>query len=240
MPYTKQSQTIARLPNPVRLRFPTLFSPKPIMLGGQPKGDPFFSAGLVIPNDDTENVTTLQEAIKQIAGAAWADVTAPSQFHWPLQWGPTAYPNDANLENCWVLNANAKADNQPAVLKFGAQQGMYIPVTEAEQHLVFSGCEAYVSLGLFSYQNSPTVGGIGCGLNLVLLTQRDVGRFDSRVSASQAFGDLDPSQFGPASGAPAPQGMPQAPAPQGMPQAPTSAPAPAPAQAGAPKMPWES
>jgi hypothetical protein len=122
---------------------------------------------------------------------------------------------------------------------------------ETERWMVFSGCEAFVSIGFFTYQPSAKNGGIGAGLNAVFLTGRDVGRFDSRVSATTAFADVA-KQYAASPAAPPPGSMPGgdpygAPPPAGPSGPPGSSGAPvlddpygAPPPAADPgKAPWE-
>jgi hypothetical protein len=177
----------------VRLGFPNLLEANPVTYNGQPKGDPIYSARIVIHKDQAETVELIKRMMDEIAREAWKDAPAPSEFHWALQWGPQAYPGDKNVEDCWVMNANARLNSPPEVVKPSNQPGVFLaldPHNPADRNLVFSGMEAYVSIGLFAYQSTAREGGIGCGLNAVLCTGRDVGRFDSRVSANTAFANV--------------------------------------------------
>jgi hypothetical protein len=205
MPFRKANHTFAPI-GPVRLSFPQLFEAKPVTFQGQPKGDPIFNARIVIPKDHPM-VPEIQRVSKELAAQSWADVAPPAQFHWALQWGPQAYPNDENLADCWIINANARAESPPQVTKAGPQGQVLTVNPETERWMVFSGCEAFVSIGFFTYQPSAQNGGIGAGLNAVFLTGRDVGRFDSRVSATTAFADVA-KQYAASPAAPPPGSMP--------------------------------
>lgn len=201
MPYKKSSFSIARLPRPVRLRFPNLFEAKPIVKNGQAIGAPIFSAGLVVPADHTDVVEVFQNAQAAIVNQSWPGENLPPAFHWAFAPAEMVAPKDANCAGCYLANANAKADRPPQVFMrnpaFDPAKPQdpitnppRIPIPVDQRHLVYSGVEAWVSIGLYSYAMSATNLGIGCGLNQVLITGRDLGRFDGRVTEQEAFGDL--------------------------------------------------
>lgn len=188
----KASVQVKRTAQAIRLAFPDLFEPRQVVMNGKPSGDPRFSARLVIHNTQKSVLDQLRAAIEEVRAKAWPDGQTPMQFREPLVEAKVVYPKDPNLKDCWVVNAAAKENNPPQVVR--RMNGMNIaldPNNPTDRQLVFSGMEAYVSIGFFSYQMTPTTGGIGCGLNAVLVTQRDVGRFDSRISADDAFDDVD-------------------------------------------------
>lgn len=191
MPYQKASETIKHTVEPVRLAFPDLFEPRQVTIAGKPTGDPRYSARIVIHESQTEVLEQLRKAIAAVKAKAWADGNLPSQFHEPLVEAALAYPKDANLVGCWIVNANARANSPPQVVR--KDRGRLIdlnPDNPADRQMVYSGMQAVVSVGLFSYQTTAQAGGIGCGLNAVLATGEDVGRFDARITAASAFGDL--------------------------------------------------
>ena len=204
MPYKKATHTFNRLSAPGRLAFPTLFAPERIKIQGQPTGDPRYSARLVIHKDNTAVLQEIEAALEKIAAEAWADIPRPVNFHWPLKNAAVAYPNDGNLTDCFVINTKARQESPPSVMRWGPNgELLTIRAGSSDMAMVFSGCEAYVSCAFYSYQTTSQNGGIGAGLNAVLVTGRDVGRFDARITGAAAFGDLAmPADM--ASGAPAP------------------------------------
>lgn len=182
---------------PVRLRFPTLFVPEQVKLNGVPKGDPLFSAGLVIKGNPVL-VEQIRSAQERLVTASWQGVPVPQKFRWALQWGPDVYPGDPNLEGCCIVNSNTRHDMPPEVYKIlstGPAGRVHAPVPDNEQWRVFSGAQAWVNIGLYTYQNSMTSGGIAAGLNIVFLTGKDVGRFDAKVNASAVLAALPDEAF---------------------------------------------
>lgn len=190
-----------------RLSFPTLWEPKAIMLQGKPTGDPKYSCNIVIPNDSfhADTIKAIQAEEERLLAIAWPN-GVPQNARRALQWGPTAHPKDANLADCWVMHAYAKADSPPQV-------GVYHPDTkvfdawtrETGQSRTYSGAEAHVSCGLYAYEYSSLSLGLGVGLNMVWLTERPMPRFDSRQTPDTAFGDGPSGNAPPAlEGAPPP------------------------------------
>ena len=191
MPYKKANRQIKRTSTPVRLSFPELFEPRVPVINGKPSGDPKFSARIVIPASNTQLLAEVERLIEEVKNEAWADGGVPMKFETPLKDANRAYPQDANIKDCFVLNGKSVASSPPIVVKAGPIKGKPVPVDpSSDRSLIFSGMEAYVSIALYSYLNTPADGGIAVGLNAVYVTQRDVGRFDSRVSAESAFGDI--------------------------------------------------
>lgn len=172
-----------------RLSFPKVWRPEQIQIGGRPKGDPKFSACIVIPNSQAEMIKQIQAAEKEIIAKAWPDNDAPGKFHHALQNGSVARPNDPNLADAWIINAYASADSPPDIVESGTSPGQYIRLdAEKDQQKVYSGAEAHVSIGLFAYQSTANEGGIGAGLNVLCMTGREFPRFDNRQTAASAFG----------------------------------------------------
>jgi hypothetical protein len=236
MAYKKESFQMTV--GPCRLAFPTLFHPEQVKLNGVPKGDPIYSARLVFEPDcpvlariDAEMRRIAEEAWPAPAQGE-TRARFPSSFWWPIQQGSQAYPNDAHAQGKVVINASSKAFEKssdssrdhapdgvnqyhrklppPEVYTVVNHSGQMIPVSlpKDERFKVFSGCEAFVNVGFFTFQNSVNDGGIGVGLNIVYLTGRDVGRFDARVTAAAGLAGLPPDAFSFGPQAPVPLGVP--------------------------------
>ncbi len=194
---------------PCRLAFPNLFNPEPVKLSGISKGDPIYSARLVFEPDNPV-LAKIEAEMKRIAAEAWSDGRYPSSFWWPIQQGSQAHPNDPNVQGKVFINASTSMDRPPEVYTVANHGGQMVPVALPgnEQFKVFSGCEAFVNVGVFTFSNSATDGGIGVGLNIVYLTGRDVGRFDARVGAAGGLAGLSPDAFSFGPQAPVPVGVP--------------------------------
>ncbi len=194
-----------------RLSFPVVWEPKPVKIGGIPKGAPIFSATVVIENcpEHAATIQKIQQNEDEIIAEAWPD-GAPVGLKRALKWGPHAHPNDRNLTNAYVLHANAKQEDPPQVVMEDPPSSGIARALGAEEGrpLVYSGCEAHVSVGLFAY-GANAEGGVGCALNMVMVTGRRFGRFDNRASANDVLANL-PSTAPP----PAPAGATPPPAPQ--------------------------
>ena len=147
----------------VRLGFPNIWEAKPIMMNGRPKGDPIFSAQVVIDAYDPNlaaMVQKIQQAENEIIAIAWPN-GVPAVFKKGLMWGPEVHPKDKNVATSWVLHANAKAEDPPqVVMENPPGSGVTVPLTkETARDLVYSGCEAHVGIGLFDYTRSAGDGG---------------------------------------------------------------------------------
>jgi hypothetical protein len=194
---------------PTRLAFPKLFTPEAVKLNGVPKGDPIYSARLVF-EPDCPVLARIDAEMKRISAEAWPDGRYPNSFWWPVQQGSQASPNDPNVQGKVIINTSTSMERPPevyTVTNHGGQM-MPIPLPKDEQFKVFSGCEAFVNVGFYTFSNSANDGGIGVGLNIVYLTGRDVGRFDARVSAAAGLVGISPDAFSFGPQAPVPVGVP--------------------------------
>jgi hypothetical protein len=189
MPYTKTSRQIPCLSEPVRLAFPELLEPKIPVINGRPAGDPKFSARIVISKSQTGLIQEIDTILREILAAAWPE-GAGNQLHWPLVDADQAYPDDANIAGCMVINASANQNSPPQLMKFGANGVQVALNSQADRAMIYSGMEVWASIGFFSYNTSAQSYGIGCGLNALLLTGVDRGRFDSRINAATAFANV--------------------------------------------------
>ncbi len=198
MPYQKANVSVPHLVEPVRLRFPALWEPKPVMLDGRPTGDPIYSAGIVIYAEQAQLLQQITQIQKQIATNAWISqgLDIPPGFRWALKTKAEAAPKDTNLpEDAFILNAYQKDLSSPPEMYMRDPQGNLVLLDpERHRNLIFSGVQVWASVGFFSYNKSMQNQGIGCGLNSILITGRDVGRYDAKMSGEQAFGDIPQDQ----------------------------------------------
>jgi hypothetical protein len=169
----------------------------------------------VIPADSPV-VAQIKEILTKLANTSFpGQGIATPGMHLPLS-DPAKHPKDSqdpNYQGMMLLNCSAKQNNPPQVVK--RVNGQYIAINpDTERALIYSGMESYVSVGFFTYFTSGTSFGIGCALNLVLVTGHDVGRFDGRATAESAFAGLP--QGADFSAAPPPP-PPATPAPQQAP-----------------------
>ena len=224
-----------------RLGYPHLREAVPIMTGGRPKGEPRYTVELHLNDsvtlaDGRPLILTLQQEIVAAAEKLWPDParrppcqaqpggdptlwrSADRSLRLPLVWGPAENPDDAHAVG-WILKAAAKQDAPPYVMRY--EGNVPAIIGEHEWGLVYPGAEAHVNLSIYAYAD----GGVACGLNGVLLTGRDLGRFDSRPSASQMFGGLPgPNEMPAVPGAQHPTAQTATPQPPANPSPPTANP----------------
>jgi len=196
MAFQKASANYTTKTEPVRLAFPKLFEPQAILINGQPQGDPRFSAMAVIPKT-SPIIAEIKQIITGIAQQSFPQqgIATPG-MHLPLidPAQHSKHSQDANYTDCMLLSMSAKQNSPPQVLK--RINGQFVALDpNTERALVYSGMEAYLAVGFFTYFTSSTSFGVGCALNMVLITGRDVGRFDGRATADSAFGDIAGADF---------------------------------------------
>lgn len=193
------------IPN-VRLGYPKLFKPETIIENGRPTGAPRFGVNLHLPND----LALIQQCQRSVHAAyteKWPDannrppltVNPSDPMTWfnknhqtgmrssgirvPLVWGPAEWPEDPNAADTWILVC-ASPENSPPVVVNHLKQPVQDPT------LAYPGAEAYANVSFYGYARSGGLG-VGCGINGVMLTGRDVGRFDSKPTMEQMFGDVN-------------------------------------------------
>jgi len=111
----------------------------------------------------------------------------------PLVYGPAEWPSDPNAKG-WILICSARSDrDRPPYVK--KVNGMNVALDDQkERHLIYPGAEAHAGVGFYWYSNVST--GVGCGLNGLCFTMRDLGRFDSKPTVDDMFGDVPDSAAG--------------------------------------------
>jgi hypothetical protein len=108
----------------------------------------------------------------------------------PLVYGPAEWPSDPNAKG-WILLTSAPGDrDRPPMVK--KVNGMNVALNDqTERHLIYPGAEAHAGVGFYWYAKGET--GVGCGINGLCFTLRDLGRFDSKPTVEDMFGDVPDS-----------------------------------------------
>ena len=188
-----------------RLGFPKLWEPAAVTQNGRPLDGsrPRFSCNLHISDQDAVKV---QLAIREAIEAKWPDPkkrphvsVTKDPMTWfnknhktgaksagmrlPLVWGPAEWPDDSNATG-WVLITSSPENSPPAVVE--KIRGMNVSVEERAK--VYPGAEAHAYVGIYGYSMGQE--GVACGLNGILLTGNEMGRFDSRPTVDQMFGGI--------------------------------------------------
>lgn len=183
------------------LSYPHLFQPRAVQQGDEPK----YSASILIRKDDPQ-VAQIQQAVETEKANGFPS-GFPANAKCAFKDGAVAYPEDPAMHNFYIISANAKADQRPALVDASLQ-----PVVNPSD--VYAGAVAWCAINFFSYSKQISKG-VGCGLNGVMLTgeEGELGRLDGRPTVEQMFGGVGGAPTAaPQAAAPAPV-APQAPAP---------------------------
>lgn len=178
-----------------------------------PGDDPKFSSAILIHKSDPQ-IAEIQRIVDTEKANGFPN-GFPVKGKCFFKDAAVEHPDQPEIKDYMVLNANAKADQKPALVDANLQ-----PITNPAD--VFAGGIAWFSLNSFSY-NKPVNQGVGCGLNGVMVTGEmgPLGRLDGRPSVESMFGDMATGNA-----TPAPAAAQAVPAP--MAPTPPTAPAPAP------------
>lgn len=148
--------------------------------------EPKYSTAILIPKTEKGII----EKIKQIQNSLKAEVAAsnggklPTGFKIPMKDGDALNADgerekDDNYKGMYYFNCSSKT--KPTILDKNRQ-----PILNSEE--VYSGMWGYVNVNFYTFNNVSR--GIGVGLNHIMKT-RDDEPFASRVSADEAFKDLN-------------------------------------------------
>jgi len=170
---------------PVRLLFPNVFQPQPVVINGKTQGDPIYSALLLVREDQ---FNPFMEYAKAVAEAKFGS-DAIQSLAFPFKRGSEEKAKaeqkgkDGSIfEGMWVVKATTK--HQPTVVD---QNLNYIP--EIQSSRVYNGVEAYTELNFTSYDGiGANPNGIKAYLNKVL--SMETGERLGGRSAKDAFGDV--------------------------------------------------
>lgn len=198
------------------ISYPNLHQPRSVNPGDEPK----FSTAILIHKNDPQ-IAEIQRIVDTEKANAFPN-GFPVKGKCFIKDAAVEHPDQPQIKDYMVLNANAKADQKPALVDANLQ-----PITNPAD--VFAGGVAWFSLNSFPF-NKPVNQGIGCGLNGVMVTGEmgELGRLDGRPSVESMFGDMATGAAVPApaaaQAAPAAAQAAPAPAPMAPPAAPMAQP----------------
>ena len=144
----------------VRLSYANIFEPKSIN-----GSDPKYSVSLIIPKDDKQQVSVIEQAIKNAIEQDKSKLTGkngkvPANLKTPLRDGDVDRPDDEVYANSYFLNANSNAAPMVVGLEKDAASDKAIHLGSDE---VYSGCYARVSVNFYGFNTNGNVG-VACGL----------------------------------------------------------------------------
>lgn len=178
----KISETAVRL-GPVRFSYAYVFTPRKNEDGTPGK----YSVQLLIPKNDRAALELINNAINAAkqngVSSKWNGKMPPaSKLKTPLRDGDEEYPDDANYEGMYFMNASSATAPGVRVLENGA-------MSEAlDGDDFYSGCFGCATVNFFAYNNSGNMG-IAAGLNNVIKT-KDGEKLSGGHTAEEDFGDL--------------------------------------------------
>lgn len=151
-----------------------------------PSGDLKFSASILIPKDDKENLAAIDQAIKDATKKGVEDNkfsrAQAKSLRLPLRDGSEEHESGARgkeYDGHFFLNANS--NRQPGTVDEKRQ-----PIIDVNDF--YSGCFGHAHVNFFPY-NTAGNRGIGVGLNNLMKT-KDGDRLDGRKSAEDAFSEF--------------------------------------------------
>ena len=169
----------------VRFSYANVFSPRKKDDGTDDK----YSIQLLIPKEDATAKKLIDGAIEAAKQAGvsgkWNGKLPPaSKLKLPLRDGDEEFPEDANYEGMWFLNASTPLTNKPGVRVL--EEGQIVEALDEDDF--YSGCWGCAAINFFAYNTSGNQG-IAAGLNNCIKT-RDDKRLGGSRSAEQDFADL--------------------------------------------------
>lgn len=192
------------------LSYPHLFNARSV----NPGDDPKFSVSILIPKNDPQLHSILQE-IEIVKANGWPS-GFPANGKLPLKDCAVQWPNDPKIAGYYALQTSAAADRRPQVVDTSMN-----PIMDPSQ--VYPGCIAWVAVNLSAY-NTAVNKGVGAYVNGVMITGEEgpLGRLDNSQTPEQMFAGCG---VGAPVAAPAPNVAPIPPAPNMAPLAPPAPPA---------------
>lgn len=213
------------------LSFPKLFKAEQI----NGKGDPVFTAALLLDQNGVNQVWTLLQQFAQTAFPN-GEYNQPN-FHWPFSPANQNknYANNPRLASLHVMNAKSNEGYPPQVVDEARQ-------VVVDRGKIYAGCIVAAAVRFYSYTNMGK-SGIGCGLIAIMKQGDGESLGGDTPDANALFAGVQaqtpavtPMQGMPDMGQPAPMQQPQM-SPNGMP-APTAPVAQAPADNSMPTAPF--
>ncbi len=166
----------------VRLSYPALFEPR-----GFEGQEPKYSASIIIPKDDKENLKVIKQAIENakkvgLERGTWKGNKLPTNLKSPVRDGDTDRPDDDVYEGAYFINANSKF--APAVVGKEKDRATGKAITLGEED-VYAGCYVNVTINFYGYSAAGN-NGIAAGLGNVQ-KEADGENLGGRSSAESDF-----------------------------------------------------
>jgi len=159
---------------PVRIAFPSLFKPKPVMKGSD---DLKWQAALLLPPDYDKK--PLLACIKAVMLEKWGKVIKLTGRNMPIK--SCAEKDLAGYEDGWFY-VNTKSGYQPSVLDQRKQEVL-------DEDRIFAGCWCRFHLKAYAWDNQFGKG-VSFGLEAVQLVRTDE-RLGGRKPATEVFGEIE-------------------------------------------------
>lgn len=181
----KISDTSIRI-GEVRFSYANLFTPRKNEDGTPGK----YSVQLLIPKTDTVALKLINEAIEAAknkgpkTGWPGGKIPAAARLHLPLRDGDAEYPDDANYEGMYFMNASSSVENKPGVGVLTPNG----PITAMDGEDFYSGCWGVATVNLYAYTNSGNCG-VAVAINNAIKT-RDGDRLGGGKTMTEDFADL--------------------------------------------------
>lgn len=140
----------------VRLSYANIWEPKP-----NPNGKLQYSAALLIPKEDRDNLNRLVAAVKQVMDEN-KDFFKGRKPASPIHDGDTDGTNAGQppYAGCYYVNAKATEAYPPKIMDFNKRA-----LTPDDEVKVYSGCYVQAVLSIFPYNNQQV--GVGVGLTAI-------------------------------------------------------------------------
>lgn len=173
--------------NEARMSYAHVFEPRE-----NEQGESKYSVSILIPKDDEETITLIEEAIeeaKQEGRAKKWGGKIPANLKTPLRDGDEERPDDEAYAGHYFFNATSTT--KPQVVKFTGQRDKdnkpIFETIESDEEF-YSGCYAKASVNFYAFNKNGNKG-IAAGLNNLLKT-RDGERLAGGASAEEDFEDV--------------------------------------------------
>ena len=168
----------------VRLSYEHLWEPVAVNDGDDKK----YSASFIIPKSDKKTNKMIEDAIEAAletgVSSKWG-VKRPKNLKLPLRDGDEER-DDAAYENSMFVNANCTTKYRPFIVDREKR-----PITDEDA--VYSGCYGLAVINFYAFDSNGNRG-VACGLS-GFMKVRDGEPMSTRISADEAFADVDTSEF---------------------------------------------
>lgn len=170
---------------PVRLLFPNVFQPQPVVINGKTQGDPIYSALLLVREDQFD---PFMQYAKAVAEAKFGSDAVPNLM-FPFKRGSEEKAKaekkgkDGSIyEGMWVVKTTTK--HPPEVVDQNIKD-----IPEIQSNRVYSGVHAYTELNFTTYDGvGANPDGVKAYLNKVM--SLETGERLGGRTAKDAFADV--------------------------------------------------